>query len=105
MSIVKSPPAEPVAVPARTDAATKFADYLELTKPRIALMALFTVTVGYSLASEGSWQLIPLLHALVGIGLVAAGSSALNQYVERNTDALMPRTAGRPRRWAETTTT
>jgi protoheme IX farnesyltransferase len=74
----------------------KFADYLELTKPRIAVLALFTVTVGYSLGSQGNWQLVPLLHALFGIALVAAGSSALNQFVERRTDALMNRTSTRP---------
>lgn len=96
MSTVKSTPAEPVAIPVRSAAAGRFADYLELTKPRIAVLALFTVTVGYSLGTEGNWQFAPLLHALFGIALVAAGSSALNQYIERHTDALMNRTSTRP---------
>src|SRR5579863_5109277 len=37
-----------------------------------------------------------LLDALVGIGLVSAGASALNQAFERSSDALMHRTADRP---------
>jgi protoheme IX farnesyltransferase len=96
MSTVKSTQAEPVAIPVRTATVGKLSDYLELTKPRIAVLALFTVTVGYSLGSQGNWHLVPLVHALCGIALVAAGSSALNAWLERNTDALMERTATRP---------
>jgi protoheme IX farnesyltransferase len=75
---------------------TRFADYLVLTKPKIALLALLTVSAGYALGSTDRWQNGPLLYALVGISLVAAGSSALNQYYERETDRLMRRTAVRP---------
>ncbi|MEZ6051775.1 MAG: heme o synthase [Planctomycetaceae bacterium] len=74
----------------------KAADFLELTKPRIAVMVLATVAVGYTLGCEGNWQLSVLLPTLVGVGLVASGSSALNQYLERITDSRMPRTADRP---------
>ena len=77
-------------------AAARVADYLELTKPRIALLVLVTVTVGYLLGSAGRWDLLTLTHALVGIALVAAGSSALNQWLERETDARMARTERRP---------
>lgn len=75
---------------------TRLADYTELARPRIAVMALVTVAVGFTLAAGDSWQLSALLHALGGIGLAAVASSALNQYFERETDALMPRTANRP---------
>lgn len=71
-------------------------DYVELTKPRIAVMATVTVVVGYLLGGRGVWQIEPLLHSLVGILLVAASSSALNQWIERRRDARMPRTADRP---------
>ena len=74
----------------------RLADYIELTRPRIALMAMLTVTVGYVLAAEGAMQAAPLMHALFGIGLVAVSSSALNQFLERHTDARMARTNGRP---------
>src|SRR5437879_2269111 len=72
-----------LAVPSR------FADYLELTKPRIAVMALFTVAVGYILASGAGTQIAVLIHTLFGAGLVAAGGSALNQWLERRIDARM----------------
>lgn len=80
----------------RTDWSTRFADYLTLTKPRIAVLALVTVTAGYFLGSQDAWRFWPLVHALFGIALVAAGSSALNQYFERETDARMDRTLNRP---------
>ncbi len=80
----------------RTTLAVRFADYLELTKPRIAVMALVTVTLGFTLGGHGISNAALLLHSLLGIGLVAAASSALNQWQERDTDALMHRTADRP---------
>lgn len=90
-----SPPRS-AGISARTVLLGRLADYLELTKPRIALLVLITVTVGHLLASAGQWDVSALLHAVLGIGLVAAGSSALNQIVERKTDARMARTANRP---------
>lgn len=76
--------------------AARLADYLELTKPRIAVLVLVTVTVGYLLGCRGPIALPSLLHALVGIAMVAGASSALNQFIERHTDARMTRTAHRP---------
>jgi protoheme IX farnesyltransferase len=75
---------------------TRLSDYLTLTKPRIAIMALFTVAIGYLLAAGPQVQLSILIHTLVGAGLVAAGGSAFNQLLERRTDARMKRTAHRP---------
>jgi len=85
-----------VAVPLRSALRERVADYIELTRPRIALMALLTVSVGFSLGASQAWNVVPLLHALVGIALAAVSSSVLNQFLERSTDALMPRTADRP---------
>lgn len=85
-----------VSVPIRSALWMRLADYADLTRPRIALMAMLTVTVGYSLGSAGHWNGEPLLHAVLGIALVAASSSALNQVIERVTDSLMPRTSDRP---------
>ncbi len=91
------PLASGVAVaPPRAHAPSRFADYLELTKPRIAVMALFTVGAGYLLGAAGSADWRVLLHTLVGAGLVAAGGSALNQLFERKIDARMRRTMKRP---------
>ena len=75
---------------------TRAADYLELTKPRIAVMVLVTVAVAAFVADWGPPNVWLLLHTLLGTALVAASASALNQWLERRTDAQMPRTADRP---------
>ena len=75
---------------------SRAADYTEIAKPRISLMVLLTVTVGYFLSIEGPWNAATLVHAWVGIALVAIGSSALNQWIERETDGRMRRTMNRP---------
>jgi protoheme IX farnesyltransferase len=93
--VVRPRVAPPSAAPAVSR--SKFADYVELTKPRIATMALVTVAVGYLLgAGSANFRLDVLLHTLVGAGLVAAGGSALNHWWERRADARMKRTAKRP---------
>jgi len=71
-------------------------DYLELAKPKIALLELVTVAAAYYLAGHGAPQVPVLLHALLGTSFVAASASAFNQWLERTSDALMPRTADRP---------
>lgn len=76
--------------------ASHIACYAELAKPRIALMVLLSMGVGYLLASEGEWFLVPLLHASVGVVLAVVSASAFNQVIERNTDARMLRTKDRP---------
>ncbi len=78
------------------DAQPTFADYVELTKPKIATMALVTVAVGYFLGAAPSPNLAILIHTLIGAGLVAAGGSALNHWLERAADARMNRTKNRP---------
>lgn len=75
---------------------TRLADYVELIRLRIAVLVLFTVGSGAYLASGGFPEPLLLFHVLLGTGLVAAGSSALNQLLERQTDALMTRTENRP---------
>ena len=72
------------------------ADFFELTKPRIAVMALITVAAGYLLGAAGDFHAAGLLNTLLGAGLVAAGGSALNHWLERGPDARMHRTARRP---------
>ncbi|MGZ7039080.1 MAG: UbiA family prenyltransferase, partial [Thermoanaerobaculia bacterium] len=70
-------------------------DYLELSKSRIVMMVLITTAAGF-LAAAKPFDAILLLHTLVGTALVAAGTNALNQYVEREHDAKMRRTRHRP---------
>ena len=83
-------------VPAVPALSQRLADYVELTKPRIAVMVLVTVAAGYLMAAGTDARLLPLLHTLIGTGLVAGGASAWNMWVERGTDARMSRTANRP---------
>ena len=75
---------------------TRALDYLELTKPRVAVLVLFTVAAGAGLAARGVPDPILLVQILFGTALVAGGASALNQVLERHSDALMQRTENRP---------
>ena len=89
--------AEPVPAVEVVAAPSRLADYVELTKPKIAVMALFTVAVGYLLGAGGAAASgLVLAHTLFGAGLVAAGGSALNQWLERRIDGRMFRTLKRP---------
>jgi protoheme IX farnesyltransferase len=83
------------AASAREVVVSRLADYLAIAKPRIALMVLMTVTVGYGVGCRGEWQVATWLHSMLGVALASASASAFNQYLERRTDALMRRTAGR----------
>jgi protoheme IX farnesyltransferase len=74
----------------------KFSNYLELTKPRVTLMVVITMAFGFYLGGRGAMDWLLLLHALIGTALVAGGTSALNQYIERDIDAKMLRTKNRP---------
>ena len=69
---------------------------VELTKPRIAVMVLFTVAIAAVVESWGQPNPVIVLHTLFGTLLVAASASAINQWLERDTDAKMQRTAKRP---------
>ncbi|HVE69747.1 MAG TPA: heme o synthase [Thermoanaerobaculia bacterium] len=73
----------------------RVADYLELSKSRIVFMVVITTASGFLFAAKAVDPLL-LLHALIGTALVAAGTNALNQYVEREHDAKMHRTRTRP---------
>lgn len=95
-SATSAPRTQNAATPLWAAVLTKAADYAAMTKPRISAMVLATVVVGFVLGSQGSWQAATLWHALGGIALVAAGSGALNQLLERHTDARMLRTSDRP---------
>jgi heme o synthase len=77
-------------------ARVRWADYVALAKPRVSIMVLLTVATGYLLGTAGAPDWAALVHTLVGTALVAAGASAWNQVLERDTDTLMRRTEGRP---------
>ncbi|HEY6842681.1 MAG TPA: COX15/CtaA family protein, partial [Thermoanaerobaculia bacterium] len=70
-------------------------DYLELSKARIVAMVLVTTAAGYIFGAPHI-SLALLINTLIGTALVAAGTNALNQYAERDLDAMMRRTKHRP---------
>jgi heme o synthase len=74
----------------------RVSDYLALTKPRVVLMVLVTTLAGFYLGGMGGFDFGLAFNLLLGTALSAAGTLALNQYVERDTDAMMQRTRHRP---------
>ena len=72
------------------------ADLVALTKPRVVLMVLVTTVVGYYVGLTAAPDYVRLIHLLIGTMLAAGGTLALNQYWERDVDALMNRTRERP---------
>lgn len=83
-------PAEPLTYPQRVSA------YIELTKPRITFLIVLTAAAGFCLGSPTGVDYRLLSISMLGIALLASGVSTLNQYMERDLDALMRRTATRP---------
>ena len=72
-------------------------DYLDLCKPRVITLLVITAMVGVVLASPpGELSLFILIVSSIGIGLGSAAGAAINQLVERETDAKMARTENRP---------
>lgn len=74
----------------------RFHDLLVLTKFRLSALVMVTVTAGYFIASPGMPNVVTLIATMFGVSLVAGGTGALNQYMERDLDARMDRTRNRP---------
>ncbi len=85
-----------VVSPARPALWARVRDYIELTKPRIAVMELVVVVAAATVATWGQPDPFMVVHAMVGTLLIAASASAANQWLERHRDARMARTADRP---------
>src|ERR1700722_9784644 len=74
-------------------------DYWALTKPEVNFLILITTAVGFYLGCSNEARplsVISLFNTLLGTLLVASGTGTLNQYIEREFDAQMRRTARRP---------
>src|SRR5204863_8041970 len=74
----------------------RFWDYVELTKPRIAVLELVVVLAAGVVATWGQPDPVRLAHALAGTLLIAASASAPNQWLEKRTDGRSARTTSRP---------
>ena len=70
--------------------------YLELCKPRVVALIVFTAVVGMLLSVPGAPPLFALLGGTVGIGLAASSAAAINHLLDRRIDAVMMRTRDRP---------
>lgn len=71
-------------------------DFWELTKPGVTFMVIISTLGGFYLGSSNSIDFVLLFNALLGTWLVAGGTNALNQLIERKNDAQMKRTQKRP---------
>jgi protoheme IX farnesyltransferase len=70
--------------------------YVALTKPDVSFLVVLTTLAGYALGTVGPLDWLKMAQTVIGTTLVAAGTCALNQYFERESDAHMRRTASRP---------
>jgi protoheme IX farnesyltransferase len=76
----------------------RVAAYVSLTKPRLVVLVLVTVAVGFLVGARtggAGVSLLSLMATVLGTALVAGGAGALNQWLERDRDARMRRTANR----------
>jgi protoheme IX farnesyltransferase len=72
-------------------------DYIDLTKPRITWLILMSTGVGFFFGAQNAiWTWAVLIHTMIGTGLIASGTAALNQWWEREADKKMTRTELRP---------
>ena len=89
----------PTELTAASDSAAWWNDYIALTKPRIMMMILLTVGVAMLAATQINGTIVSWavwFNTLISTGMIAASASTLNQWFERDRDALMPRTQKRP---------
>jgi protoheme IX farnesyltransferase len=89
-------PTLPDSPPVALVGASRWRDFLELTKPKVSLLIVFTAVVGMVLASPGLVPLPALLFGTVGIALASGSAAAFNHVLDRRIDEQMARTRGRP---------
>lgn len=82
--------------PKITGVRMRVAAFVELTKPRIAIMLVLTSAAGFYLGTIGEFDYFLFANSMIAITLLAFGVATLNQYWERDLDKLMTRTSNRP---------
>ncbi|MFK8028012.1 MAG: heme o synthase [Gammaproteobacteria bacterium] len=75
---------------------SRWQDYLELCKPKVVALMVFTAIVGMLMADPGNVALTTFIYATLGIGLVASSAAAINHVADSRIDAAMDRTKLRP---------
>jgi len=71
-------------------------NYLELCKPKVVALLVFTANVGMLLALPGMPPIALFIYATLGIGLASASAAAINHFIDQKADAEMARTQNRP---------
>src|SRR5271169_3747611 len=71
-------------------------DFMELTKPKVSLLIVFTAIVGMVLASPGMVPLPALVFGTLGIAMASGSAATLNHILDRRIDKQMTRTRRRP---------
>ncbi|NNE05855.1 MAG: protoheme IX farnesyltransferase [Xanthomonadales bacterium] len=74
----------------------KASRFLDLCKPRVVALIVFTAVVGMFLAVQGMPSWVALLAGTTGIGLAAASAASINHLLDQKVDAVMTRTRDRP---------
>jgi protoheme IX farnesyltransferase len=77
-------------------ARSRASDFVALTKPRLNLLVVATTAGGFYMGMGPGFDGLALFHVTAATALVAGGSAAFNQVIERRVDALMDRTRRRP---------
>jgi protoheme IX farnesyltransferase len=70
--------------------------YVALTKPDVSFLVLMTTAAGYYMGARGPVNWLNMVQTVFATMLIAAGTAALNHYIERESDRYMRRTASRP---------
>ncbi|MFI5104469.1 MAG: heme o synthase, partial [Terriglobales bacterium] len=70
--------------------------YVALAKPDVSFLVLMTTAAGYYMGAHGPVGWLHMIHTVFGTMLIAAGTAALNHFIERDSDRYMRRTATRP---------
>ena len=86
----------PNSAPVTVVASGGWRDFLELKKPRVILLIVFTAIVGMVLASPGMVPLRALLFGTLGIAMASGSAAAFNHVLDRRIDLQMARTRRRP---------
>ncbi len=71
-------------------------NYLELCKPKVVVLLIFTAIVGMLLAVPGMPPIDLLVYGTIGIGLASSSAAAINHFIDQKADAKMARTQNRP---------
>jgi len=89
-------PTLPDSPPIALVGGSRWRDYLELTKPKVSLLIVFTAIVGMVLASPGMVPLPALIFGTLGIALASGSAASFNHVLDRRIDEQMGRTRNRP---------